>query len=165
MRQRNKYDNTEDFEPLPAAGLKARAVRWLAAREYTRSELARKLAPYTDTPNDIETVLDDLEREGWQSDARFVQSFQRVKSAKQGNALIAQGLRQKGVAPELIAQTLDQLKGTELDRARDVWNKKFGKVGISRDPKEKARQARFLASRGFGGDVIRRVVGGEVGDE
>ena len=155
---------SDEFEPLPAAGLKARAVRWLALREYTRAELAKKLAPYTDTPEDIETVLDDLEREGWQSDARFVQSFQRVKSTKQGSALIAQALRQKGVDPELIAQTLDQLKGTELERARAVWDKKFGKVGVSRDPKEKARQARFLASRGFGGDVIRRVVGGDVGE-
>ncbi|MCD8494455.1 MAG: recombination regulator RecX [Burkholderiaceae bacterium] len=159
MRQKSK---PEEFEPLPAAQLKAKAVRWLAAREYTRTELARKLGPYADTPEDVETVLDDLERGGWQSDARFVQSFQRVKSGKQGSALIAQGLRQKGVDPDLIARTLDQLKDTELERARAVWDKKFGKVGVSRDPKEKARQARFLASRGFGGDVIRRVVGGEV---
>lgn len=162
MHQKSK---PEEFEPLPAAGLKARAVRWLATREYTRTELARKLSALTDTPEDIETVLDDLEREGWQSDARFVQSFQRVKATKQGSALIAQGLRQKGVDPDLIAQTLDQLKDTELARARAVWDKKFGKVGVSRDPKEKARQARFLASRGFGGDVIRRVVGGEVGED
>lgn len=162
MRHKNK---TDEFEPLPAAGLKARAVRWLAAREYTRLELARKLKAYTDTPEDIESVLDDLEREGWQSDARFVQSFQRVKSGKQGSALIAQALRQKGVDAELIADTVNQLKGTEFDRARAVWEKKFGKVGVSQDPKEKARQARFLASRGFGGDVIRRVVGGEVGGE
>lgn len=162
MHQKSK---PEEFEPLPIAGLKARAVRWLASREYTRTELAKKLGPYTDTPEDIETVLDDLEREGWQSDARFVQSFQRVKATKQGSALIAQGLRQKGVDPELITQTLDQLKATEFDRARAVWDKKFGKVGVSHDPKEKARQARFLASRGFGGDVIWRVVGGEVGED
>lgn len=157
MQRSNK---SEAFEPLPAAGLKARAVRWLATREYTRAELARKLGPLAATPEDIEMALDGLEREGWQSDSRFVQSFQRIKSIKQGNALIAQALRQKGVDSELIAQTLDQLKHTELDRAREVWNKKFGRVGVSRDPKEKARQARFLASRGFGADVIRRVVAG-----
>ncbi|HEY7805405.1 MAG TPA: hypothetical protein VIC30_13365, partial [Orrella sp.] len=67
MRQSNK---SETFVPLTAAQLKTRAVRWLAAREHTRGELARKLKPYTDNPEDIETVLDDLEREGWQSDAR-----------------------------------------------------------------------------------------------
>ena len=159
MRQTTKSDT---FTPLSAAQLKARAVKWLAVREYTRGELARKLKAYTDTPEDIESVLDDLERQGWQSDARFAQSFQRVKAARQGNALIAQGLRQKGVDPELIDQTLDQLKDTELQRAQAVWAKKFGKTGVSSEPKEKARQARFLASRGFAADVIRRVVGGEV---
>ena len=162
MRQSNK---SETFVPLTAAQLKTRAVRWLAAREHTRGELARKLKPYTDNPGDIETVLDDLEREGWQSDARYVQSFQRVKAVRQGNALIAQGLRQKGVDAELIAQTLEQLKDTEFERARVVWDKKFGHVGISREPKEKARQARFLASRGFASDLIRRVIGGEVGED
>jgi len=160
MRQRAK---PEEFEPLSASRLKAKAVRWLATREYTRVELARKLGPYTDVSQDIETVLDDLEREGWQSDVRFVQSFQRVKAAKQGSALVAQGLRQKGIAPDLIAETISQLKDTELERARAVWVKKFGAVGVSREPKEKARQARFLASRGFGSDAIRRVVGGDIG--
>ncbi|UOD49744.1 recombination regulator RecX [Orrella daihaiensis] len=155
MRQSNK---PEEFEPLPRAGLKAKAVRWLSVREHTRTELARKLASYTEDAADIEAVLDDLEREGWQSDTRFVESFQRLKSSKQGSALIAQGLRQKGVDPELINQAMGQLKLTELDRARTVWRKKFGKVGLSPDPKEKARQARFLASRGFDAGVIWRVL-------
>jgi len=159
MRQKPK---SEDFEALSASQLKARAVRWLAMREYTRTELAHKLKSYTDIPEDIETALDDLEREGWQSDARFAQSFQRVKATKQGSALIAQGLRQKGIAPELITETLEQLKSTELERAKSVWDKKFGKTGISSDPKEKAKQGRFLMSRGFGAGVIRRVISGEI---
>jgi len=158
MQSKSKADA---FEALSAKQLKAKAVRWLAVREHTRAELARKLTPYTDMPEVIETVLDDLEREGWQSDARFAQSFQRVKSVKQGSALVAQGLRQKGVAPELIARTVQALKGTELARAQAVWDKKFGKAGLAQDAKEQARQARFLASRGFAGDVIRRVVGGD----
>lgn len=160
-----KRVESQAFEALPARSLKAKAVRWLAAREYTRTELARKLSAYTDSPEDVESVLDDLAREGWQSDTRFVQSFQRVKAIKQGSALVAQGLRQKGVDPELIAQTVNQLKETEFDRAQAVWQKKFGRVGVSSDPKEKAKQARFLASRGFASSVIRRVIGGEVTDE
>jgi len=159
MRQRTKSD---EFASLPAAQLKTKAVRWLANREYTRTELARKLGAYSDNPDDVQGVLDDLEREGWQSDERFVQSFQRVKSVRQGSALIAQGLRQKGVDPALIAQTLGQLKDTELDRARAVWDKKFGKDGVAQDAKTKAKQARFLASRGFASDVIRRVVAGDL---
>ena len=128
-------------------------------REYTRAELAQKLAPLAQDPGDVQAVLDDLARQGWQSDARFVQSFQHVKATKQGGALIAQALKRKGVAPELIASTLDGLRTTELERARAVWQKKFGKVGPASDHKERARQARFLAGRGFAADVVWRVVG------
>ena len=146
-------------EPLSARALKTRAVAWLATREYTRAELAQKLLRLAQAPEDVEQVLDDLERQGWQSDARFAQSFSHVKAAKQGAALIAQGLRRKGVDPSLIASTLDSLGASELERAQAVWRKKFGATGVAQDAKERARQARFLAGRGFAGEVIWQVLG------
>ena len=151
-------------QPLDKAALKAKAVRLLAAREQTRLELARKLQAFAQHPDDIESVLDDLAHEGWQSDLRVAQSVQRVKSVKQGSAMIAQAMRQKGLSNELVAKALDELSATEFERARAVWHKKFGRVGLAQDPKEKARQMRFLASRGFAGDVVRRVVGGDFDD-
>lgn len=165
MRTKSKAGRTQPsdgFDKLEQPALKAKAVRFLAAREYTRAELARKLGPLAQHPDDIDAVLDDLARQGWQSDARVAQSLQRVKAAKQGSAMIAQAMRQKGLSDELVAQTLDALAATELERARTVWQKKFGRVGLAQDLKEKARQMRFLASRGFGGDVVRRVLGGDL---
>jgi regulatory protein len=72
-------------------------------------------------------------------------------------------LRSKGVAGEVLEQTAAALKGSELDEARAVWRKRFGQTPT--DPKERARQSRFLHGRGFSAEVIRQVVGGQWEDE
>jgi regulatory protein len=51
---------------------------------------------------------------------------------------------------------MSSLKGSELERAREIWRKKF--EGPAPDAAGRAKQMRFLAARGFGGEVIRRVV-------
>ena len=55
------------------------------------------------------------------------------------------------------------LQGTELERARAVWRKKFHEPAS--DAASRAKQMRFLASRGFGAEAIRRVVTGADDDE
>ena len=72
-------------------------------------------------------------------------------------------MQAKGLAPALVASTLQQARATELERARDVWQRKFG--APAPDAAGRAKQMRFLAGRGFDGDVIRRVVGGAVDDD
>ena len=57
-----------------------------------------------------------------------------------------------------LAEAMEELRGTELARAREVWARKFGEPAT--EPKEKARQIRFLVSRGFAAEVVRRVVQG-----
>jgi regulatory protein len=60
---------------------------------------------------------------------------------------------------------MDGLKATELERAREVWRKKFdSKTDAGSTPADKAKQMRFLAARGFGADAIRRVVSGREDD-
>ncbi len=145
--------------PLTKRALKAKAVGLLALREYTRAELLKKLSPLAETPETAFEVLDELARDGWQSDERFAAAFSHQKSFKQGAALVAQGMRQKGVPDTLIAQTLQNLSATEQARARSVWEKKFLKEGRPNDVRSWARHARFLANRGFGSGVIRQVLG------
>jgi regulatory protein len=145
--------------PLTNRALKAKAVGLLALREYTRAELLKKLSPLAQTPEAVLEVLDELAKDGWQSDERFAAAFSHQKSFKQGAALVAQGMRQKGVSDALIAQTLQNLSATEQTRARSVWDKKFSSEGRPNDARSWARQARFLASRGFGSAVIRQVLG------
>jgi regulatory protein len=134
--------------------LRQKAIRLLARREHTRAELARKLAPLG-TEEEIETVLNELARSGLQSDARFAESYLRSHSGRLGAARLRQTLRSKGVAAELVdAQVIDL--PDELARAQDVWRKKFSAPPA--DPREWAKQARFLQGRGFSAEVIRKLL-------
>jgi regulatory protein len=134
--------------------LRQRAVRLLARREHTRAELARKLAAHG-TPEEIDTVLNELARSGLQSDARFAESYLRSQGERLGAARLRQTLRQKGVAPDLIADHVEDLPD-ELDRARAVWQKKFSAAPADRS--DWARQARFLQARGFSAEIIRKLL-------
>lgn len=141
----------------PGLSLKARAVGYLSRREHARNELARKLQAYSDDPDEINAVLDALEKEGWLSTERFAHSLVHRRAAKQGTARIVQELRQHGVDDLHVAQLRETLKETEFDRAREVWRKRF-----SEKPQDRAgyaKQARFLASRGFAHDLIHKLLG------
>lgn len=142
--------------------LKARAVGFLSRREHSRHELARKLARYSEDPEEIATVLDSLQRENWLSDERFATSLIHRRAGRQGASRIVQELRQHGVAPEAVSEVRDTLRATEFARAQEVWQRRYGQP--PRSPAERARQQRFLAARGFEHEVIRRVVGPVVGD-
>ncbi|OGT01025.1 MAG: recombination regulator RecX [Gallionellales bacterium RIFCSPLOWO2_12_FULL_59_22] len=153
----------------PELSLRARALQYLARREYSRAELRGKLLPYARTdgesgqpqpegprPENLDALLDDLTACGWLSDARAATQLLHAKRSRFGTQRIAQELRRKGIAEELIGDVLPGLKETELDAARNVWQKKFG--ALPQDEKEKARQVRFLQSRGFSMDTIFKVV-------
>ena len=142
----------------PGPSLKARAVALLSRREYSRAELSRKLAPHARDESELLEVLTALADQGWQSDERFVQGLLHRKSSRQGTALIVQSLRQQGVSPDLIEEARDQLKQTELARASQVWEKRFGREGSPTDRHSYARQARFMAARGFSSEVINRLL-------
>ena len=141
--------------------LKGRALRYLAQREHSRVELQGKLGPHVEEGEDLAAILDELEVKGFLSAERFVDSVIHTKAARYGANRVLQELRHKGVDAELIADARERLRSTELQRAREVWQRRFGSPPDS--PQERARQMRFLANRGFGGDVVRKVLRG--GDE
>jgi regulatory protein len=150
--------------PLPSnqLSLKGRALRALAAREHSRVELQRKLQLHEQEPGELAKILDDLAAKGFISDVRVAESVMHRRGQKLGAARVLQELRQKGLEPEALASAAEQLKATELERAKEVWRKKFGDPAPL-EPSECARQMRFLASRGFAPEVIRKVLRG--GDE
>lgn len=148
----------------PEPTLRARALQYLARREYSRAELAAKLRPYAKAedefeqvqPADIDALLDDLTSSGWLSDERAATQILHARRPRFGAQRIAHELHQKGISHELIEQALPALKETELETAHSVWQKKYGALPC--DAKEKARQMRFLQSRGFSMDVIFKVL-------
>ena len=135
-------------------------MRLLGAREYARAELGRKLAPHAENAGQIESVLDELEAKGFLSEQRAAESVVHRRAPRLGSARIRQELRAKGLAPELIQQTLAGLQASEVARARQVWSRKFSAQPAFGDPAAHGRQMRFLLARGFSADVVRRVVSG-----
>lgn len=149
-----------DPKPASRAGfglsLKGRALRYLAAREHSRVELERKLRPHEETPGQLAQVLDDLQAKDFISEARVVESVINRRAGRFGASRIKYELLNKGLGAEAVAEAVNSLKSSELERAQGVWRKKFGEPAP--DAAARMKQMRFLASRGFGGDVIRRVV-------
>ena len=138
--------------------LKGRALRLLAGREQTRAELHKKLSPHADTPEQLTQVLDELEAKDFISEARVVDSVVNRRSGRFGASRIKHELMGKGLDPERVAEAVSQLKSSDLERAREIWRNKFAEPAA--DQAGRAKQMRFLAGRGFGGDVIRRVMAG-----
>ena len=136
--------------------LKGRALRLLSGREYSRAELERKLASFEEEPGTLGFALDDLQTKGFISEARVIESVIHRRAGKLGLMRIRQELQGKGLDPEAVASALGGLNTSERARAQEVWRKKFG--AAPSDAQDAAKQMRFLASRGFGGDVIRQVV-------
>ena len=146
----------------PDISLRARALQYLARREYSRAELRSKLLSYalanedSSQPENLDVLLDDLAARGWLSDERAAMQLVRAKRSRFGAQRIAYDLRQKGISEELVSAALPALKESELEAARSVWQRKFG--ALPQDAREKARQARFLQSRGFAPEVIFKVL-------
>ena len=146
----------------PQLSLKGRALRLLSGREYSRLELERRLQPFEEEPGALTKVLDELTVKGFICEQRVLESVVYRRAPKLGTGRIRQELQAKGLEPEAIAHAVEQLRTTEVDRAREVWRKKFGEPAT--DAAGRGKQMRFLASRGFGGEVIRKVVGGGLDD-
>jgi regulatory protein len=147
--------NKPAFEP----SLKGRALRLLSQREHSRVELERKLAPHEQVPGELAKALDELQARDFINDGRAIESVVHRRAGKLGAARVKQELAAKGLSGEAVAEALAQLKDTELDRASEVWRKKFGTP--PQDANERARQIRFLITRGFAAEVVRRVIRGD----
>ena len=136
--------------------LKTRAFGYLARREHSRLELERKLKPHAKNSEELSFLLDTLEQRGFLSAERMLEQVIHMRKSKFGSQRIVHELREKGIAENLIAAALPNIKETEQESAREVWRKKFG--AIPADAKELARQMRFLMGRGFTAEVIHQVL-------
>ncbi len=145
-----------------ALSVKGRALRYLAQREHSRHELERKLARYVEDSDEasaaaqIATALDDLAAKGLLSDSRTAEAVLSGQGQRVGVRRLRQTLQAKGMAATLVAQTLQQARATEFERALEVWRRRFGVPAA--DAAGRAKQMRFLAGRGFESEIIRRVL-------
>ncbi len=150
--------------------LRARALQRLAQREQSRAELRRKLLPFAVAESEaagqagaplelapaerVEALLDWLEVHNYLSQERFAESRVHARASRFGNLRIRQELKQHQVT--LSAEATQALKDSELQRARAVLERKFAAPPAG--PAERAKQARFLAGRGFSPETIARAL-------
>lgn len=151
--------NKPGFQP----SLKGRALRLLSQREHSRTELERKLAPHEEVPGELAKALDELQARDFINDGRAIESVVHRRAGKLGAARVKQELAAKGLSGDAVTEAMAGLKETEFSRAREVWRKKFGQT--PQDPQERSRQMRFLLTRGFNAEVVRRVLQGSSADE
>jgi regulatory protein len=139
-------------------GLRARALRHLARREYTRHELTLKLAPHAESAAEIAQVLDDFTQRGWLSEQRAAEQIAHARQGRYGPVRIRRDLEAKGVPAEVVSATVAAVKGGELEAARTVWRRKFRAPPAG--AAERAKQSRFLLGRGFSSAVITQLMRG-----
>ena len=133
--------------------LKVRALRHLTRREHSRAELARKLAPHAASPQALELLLAELAQRKQLSDERYAETRAHWLSRKYGAAKIRHDLKAHGVADAVIARVSTE---GDLEKAKAILARKYREPAATRE--EKAKRARFLQSRGFSYDVIRRLI-------
>lgn len=140
----------------PGLSLKGRALKYLAAREHSRVELRRKLAPHAESPEQVDQLLDQLEAKGLLSAQRFADSVLHRKASRYGTARLKAELSQHQLPDDITRQATETLRGTEFERACALWQRRFGAPADT--PEGRAKQMRFMAGRGFSGEVVRRVM-------
>lgn len=138
------------------SSLRVRALKYLASREYSRQELERKLANHAHSFEELVALLDELERQKILSDQRVVEQILYSKRHKYGSRRIEHELQMRGIADNLIAAALDDLKKTELSSACELWRKRFG--ALPANLKERGKQIRYLAGKGFPSEVINEAM-------
>lgn len=126
-------------------------------------ELRGKILAYSESLEiskvDLELVLDELENKDWLSDNRFSEQFVLSKKRKFGALKIAHELKLRGVNKSIINRVLRDIKDDEFLLAKKIWEKKFNQIPITID--EKAKQIRFMQSRGIEVTIIHQILSGK----
>jgi len=148
-----------DPRQAPTPGeLRQAALRLLARRERSRSELELRLSRRGGAAADVATVLDALERDGYLSDARFAHALVAQKAGRYGKRAIAHALRERGVAAQASSDAIEALRGVdEVADARRLLSRRFAEAPA--DDRERAKQVRFLLGRGYALSIALKVVG------
>ncbi|MEO8417126.1 MAG: recombination regulator RecX [Methylophilaceae bacterium] len=140
----------------PTFSLRERALGYLSRREYSYKELQQKLQAYADEQDDLPALLEDFKQRGWLSEERYTEQVVHARKRKFGSLRVAHELREHGVAEDLVAKAVAEVKSDEVANARAICRKKFDALPATRE--QWAKQARFLQSRGFSFDVIKQVL-------
>ena len=139
---------------LKPSKLRKECLRLLTRREHSQKEMQDKLATKGYDVKQVLAVIDELARASWQDDARYAESFARVRSQKGiGPVRIAYELRQQGIDSVTIDKIITATTDNWMAILEQVYAKKYPE-SKSLDNNERAKRNRFLTQRGFSGGMI-----------
>jgi regulatory protein len=125
-------------------------------REHSRVELARKLSPYVQEGEDLDEVLNFLEKSNFLSNQRFSESLVNRRQARFGNQKIFAELQGHQLEKHDVDALKDKLNASEGERATEVLHRKF--THAPADHLEKAKQMKFLMLRGFSSRAVQQAM-------
>lgn len=159
VRQQQLPTSKKNSPQPQQLSLRGRALRLLGRREFSRQELENRLRGYADAgnPEELAMLMNDLAERGWLSDARYAEAVVRKRTGQYARRSIAQELKSAGVAVEVTDAALAPVDpDEEFTAALALCQRKFRHAPI--DQKEKARQIRFLQTRGYSFGLALRVM-------
>ncbi len=137
---------------------KSQALRYLAYRDRSAQEVKTHLAKKKFPPPTVTQIMEWLARLNYVNDERFAQQWGRfrLESKKWGKYRLKQELLSKGLAPELVEETLSDLynKVDEFELALSCVEKKLPAMKGLDVQKKRRRVAQFLQRRGFSADAV-----------
>jgi regulatory protein len=136
--------------------LKAQAVRLLARREYARDDLEQRLIAKGAARDEVAAVLDELSSQGLLSNERFAHALVAQKSGSYSRRSIRGELKRKGISGEAIECAIGEATIDDDAAMLALWQRRFGAPPAN--DREKARQIRFLQSRGFALSAIFKML-------
>lgn len=140
------------------------ALFMLNLRMRTESEMREKMLGRGYYPDVVDAVIQRLFEDRYLNDEHYAEVY--IESMKRykyyGSYMMKKRLYEKKVPKEIIEQKLSELltESDEIDIATRYIEKEFGKLKDVRkfEYAEKQKVMRRLLSRGFGIDVVKRLV-------
>ncbi len=149
---------------LNEAGLCDYAVKALGRHMRTEAELRRLMKPRVE-PGErgdavIAAVVAQLKERRYLDDQSFAETYARLRkeNEKLGVRRVRQDLQQKGVAKDLITETLEARYGQTNEEALAREHLERKRIRKPENPKETARVMRRLVTAGFSTGIIYKIL-------
>jgi len=161
------FNAEQDLAPKPqgltGTRLRSYAFAVLTRKEYSKADLIEKLMTYAQSREEVLTLVDELSANNYQSDQRVAEMTVRSQVRRgKGPNRIKLALRAKQLDKALVQEDIAEIDWYE--QAYQLKVKKYG-TEVSKDPKIKAKQIRFLQYRGFEMDAIMKAISKKPSDD
>jgi regulatory protein len=135
-----------------------RVLKFISYRQRTETEIRRKLEKKALSEETVEQTIERLRRSGLINDASFAQGWVETRMANHPSSrrALTYELKQRGIDPQIIAQTIDSIDDEEMAFQAAL---RHAKRVNDEDRKGFLRKMyRYLSQRGFSYEISSQVI-------